>query len=134
MRAEAGGPVHLVVGIGLNIMLDEAARAAVAATGNVADDIQSQRQPAPDRNAIVAAFLGQLVPSLQDFPRRGLLPHLPRWSEYDALQGREVRIENLGVVTRGVARGIDAHGALLLETPGGVQSFISGEVSVRIES
>jgi len=32
-----------------------------------------------------------------------------------------------------VARGIDAHGALLVETPGGVQRFISGEVSVRIE-
>jgi BirA family transcriptional regulator, biotin operon repressor / biotin---[acetyl-CoA-carboxylase] ligase len=50
------------------------------------------------------------------------------------LHGREVRIENLGEITRGVARGIDAHGALLLETPGGVQSFISGEVSVRVES
>ena len=34
MRAEAGGPVHLVVGLGSNVMLDEAARAAVAATGN----------------------------------------------------------------------------------------------------
>ena len=134
MRAEAGGPVHLVVGVGLNIMLDEAARAAVAATGNVADDVQSQRHPAPDRNAIVAEFLKHLLPSLQDFPRSGLMPHLPRWSEYDALHGREVRIENLGEITRGVARGIDAHGALLLETPGGVRSFISGEVSVRVES
>ena len=40
-------------------------------------------------------------------------------------------MENLGEVTRGMARGIDAHGALLVETPGGVQRFISGEVSVR---
>ena len=134
MRAEAGGPVHLVVGLGLNVMLDEQSRAAVAASGNVADDLQSLRQPAPDRNAIVAGFLKHLLPSLQDFPRRGLTPYLPRWSEFDALHGREVRIENLGAITRGVARGIDAHGALLLETPGGVQSFISGEVSVRAES
>ena len=106
----------------------------MAATGNVADDIQSQQRPAADRNAIVAAFLGQLLPSLQDFPRRGLTPHLARWNEYDALHGREVRIENLGEITRGVARGVDAHGALLLETPGGVQSFVSGEVSVRVET
>ena len=49
------------------------------------------------------------------------------------LQDREVRVENAGEITRGVARGIDAHGALLVETPGGVQRFISGEVSVRFD-
>jgi BirA family biotin operon repressor/biotin-[acetyl-CoA-carboxylase] ligase len=68
---------------------------------------------------------------LADFPRQGLAPHLANWNARDALQGREVRIENAGELTRGVARGIDAHGALLVETPSGVQRFISGEVSVR---
>jgi len=58
---------------------------------------------------------------------------LLRWAEHDALQGSEVRVENSGEVTRGVARGIDAHGALLVETTAGVQRFISGEVSVRVE-
>ena len=31
----------------------------------------------------------------------------------------------------GVAAGIDMHGALLIETPEGVQRFLSGDVSVR---
>jgi len=133
MRAEAGGPVHVVIGIGLNVLLDEAARAAVAASGNVADDVQANCDAVPDRNAIVAALLEQLVPALTDFPRHGFAPHLVRWSTLDALQGSEVRVENSGEVTRGLARGIDAHGALLVETPAGVQRFISGEVSVRVE-
>jgi BirA family biotin operon repressor/biotin-[acetyl-CoA-carboxylase] ligase len=133
MRAEAGGPVHVVIGVGINVLLDEAARAAVAATGNVADDVQAHCTPVPDRNAIVAALLAQLVPLLGDYPRHGLTPHLLRWNEHDALLGREVRVENSGEITRGVARGIDAHGALLVETPTGVQRFISGEVSVRVE-
>jgi biotin-(acetyl-CoA carboxylase) ligase len=30
-----------------------------------------------------------------------------------------------------MARGIDVHGALLLETPAGVQRFIAGDVTVR---
>jgi len=42
-----------------------------------------------------------------------------------------VNVENLGEMTRDRACGIDSHGALLVETPGGVQRFISGEVSVR---
>ncbi len=70
MRAEAAGPVHVVVGVGLNVMLDEAARAAVAATGNVADDIRAHLPAVPDRNAIVAALLAYLVPALESFPRR----------------------------------------------------------------
>jgi BirA family transcriptional regulator, biotin operon repressor / biotin---[acetyl-CoA-carboxylase] ligase len=131
MRAEAGGPVHVVVGIGLNVLLDEAARAEVKASGNVADDIRSHRTPVPDRNRIVAAVLTRLVPALEGFPRQGLAPHLASWRESDALRDREVRVENAGDTTRGIARGVDAHGALLVETPSGVQRFISGEVSVR---
>jgi biotin-(acetyl-CoA carboxylase) ligase len=33
--------------------------------------------------------------------------------------------------TRGIARGIDMHGALVVETPQGVRRFISGDVTVR---
>jgi BirA family biotin operon repressor/biotin-[acetyl-CoA-carboxylase] ligase len=134
MRAEAGGPVHVVVGIGLNVLLGEAARSAVAATGNTADDIRAQGSEVPDRNAIAGALLSRLVPALDSFPSRGLTPHLASWSDSDALADHEVRIENLGEITRGVARGVDAHGALLVETPEGVRRFISGEVTVRAES
>jgi BirA family biotin operon repressor/biotin-[acetyl-CoA-carboxylase] ligase len=133
MRAESGGPVHVVVGIGLNVALDAEARAAVKAAGNIADDIRAHHMPVPDRNAIVAALLGRLVPALEAFPRHGLTPHLDNWHACDALREHEVRVENAGEIVGGVARGIDAHGALLVETPAGVRRFISGEVTVRIE-
>jgi BirA family biotin operon repressor/biotin-[acetyl-CoA-carboxylase] ligase len=132
MRAEAGGPVHVVIGIGLNVLLDDAARTAIKAAGNVADDIRAHRDPAPDRNAIVAGIVRRLIPALRDFPRHGLTPHLSHWSACDALFDRPVNVENAGEITRGIARGVDTHGALLVETPGGVQRFISGEVSVRL--
>lgn len=134
MRAEAGGPVHVVIGIGLNVLLDDAARAAVQATGNTADDIRAHRSPVPDRNRIVAALLARLVPALEGFPRQGLAPWLADWHSCDALFDREVRVENAGVVSRGIARGVDTHGALLVESPAGVQRFISGEVTVRVET
>jgi BirA family biotin operon repressor/biotin-[acetyl-CoA-carboxylase] ligase len=89
--------------------------------------------PVPDRNAIVAALLARLVPALEEFPRHGLTPHLDNWHACDALREHEVRIENAGEIVGGVARGVDAHGALLVETPAGVRRFISGEVTVRIE-
>ena len=134
MRAESGGPVHVVVGIGLNVALDDTARAAVKATGNTADDIRAHHTPVPDRNAIVAALLARLIPALEAFPRAGFTPHLDNWHDCDALREQEVRVENAGEITRGIARGIDAHGALIVETPTGVQRFISGEVTVRIDT
>jgi BirA family biotin operon repressor/biotin-[acetyl-CoA-carboxylase] ligase len=134
MRSESGGPVHVVIGIGVNVLLDAAARAAVQAAGNTADDIRAHRSPVPDRNRIVAALLARLVPALEGFPRHGLTPWLEEWHACDALYDREVRIENAGEISRGVARGIDTHGALLVEDPSGVQRFISGEVTVRIDT
>ena len=75
MRAEAGGPVHIVAGFGINVRLDESAREAVSATGNTADDIQAHATATPDRNRIVIALLEQLVPALADRrPRSGGWP------------------------------------------------------------
>jgi BirA family transcriptional regulator, biotin operon repressor / biotin---[acetyl-CoA-carboxylase] ligase len=133
MRAEAGGPVHVVVGIGLNVSLGEAARAAVKAAGNTADDLRAHLAELPDRNTIVAALLARLIPAIECFPREGFAPHLGEWHDCDALREHEVRVESAGEITGGVARGIDSHGALLLETPSGVRRFISGEVTVRID-
>lgn len=130
MRAESGGPVHVVIGIGLNVMLEDTAREAVRAAGNVADDLRAQGR-VPDRNDVVAALLRRLVPALAEFPAQGLKPHLADWNAHDALFDREVRVENAGEHSLGVARGVDAHGALLVETPAGVRRFVSGEVSVR---
>jgi BirA family biotin operon repressor/biotin-[acetyl-CoA-carboxylase] ligase len=79
MRAESGGPVHVVVGIGLNVVLDDATREAVKALGATADDIRAHRTQVPNRNAIVAELLAHLVPALEEFPLHGLAPHLDRW-------------------------------------------------------
>jgi len=51
----------------------------------------------------------------------------------DALQGRAVRIIGGGAsaVTTGIARGVDADGALLVEHAGSLHRVIAGEVSVR---
>ena len=133
MQAESGGPVHVVVGIGLNVVLDDATREAVKALGAIADDLRAHHTPVPNRNAIVAELLVHLIPALEEFPLHGLTPHLDNWHACDALREHEVRVESAGEIIGGVARGIDAHGALLVETPTGVRRFVSGEVTVRIE-
>ena len=47
------------------------------------------------------------------------------------MRGRPVTVQAGDESARGVARGIDLTGALLVETPQGLKKFFSGEVTVR---
>jgi BirA family biotin operon repressor/biotin-[acetyl-CoA-carboxylase] ligase len=135
LRAEAAGPAYVVIGIGLNVRLSAAARHAIATTGIEAADLNEALAPAAvDRTAVVAALIDELMAALAQFQRDGLLPFVPAWRDADALHGAETRVSLGDKQHRGIARGIDADGALMLETPSGVLRFVSGEVSVRPNS
>jgi BirA family biotin operon repressor/biotin-[acetyl-CoA-carboxylase] ligase len=85
----------------------------------------------PSRNEIVAGLVCAYVKGLLEFGRDGLKPFIEEWRESDALRGRPVTVQAADGATKGLARGIDLHGALLVETPQGLKKFISGDVSVR---
>jgi BirA family biotin operon repressor/biotin-[acetyl-CoA-carboxylase] ligase len=132
LRAESGGPAYVVVGVGLNLRLDDAARAAVAATGNAAVDLESLGVDPRERNAVAAALVGELLRGLAEFARHGFAPFAAEWGEADALRDRPVRVVAGAAELLGIARGIDASGALQIELPDGrSQSVVAGEVSVR---
>lgn len=132
LRAEAGGPGHVVVGIGLNLRFDDAARTAVAHTGTVAADLQELGVDVGTRNALAAAVIDACIRGLSTFVREGFTPFLPAWREADALRDRQVRILDGAGERGGIARGIDAQGALQVELADGRrESILSGEVSVR---
>jgi len=59
---------------------------------------------------------------------------LPMHRNLGVFTGRDVDLRLATGVIRGTARGIDAGGALLVDTAAGRRRFVSGEVSVRIAS
>jgi BirA family transcriptional regulator, biotin operon repressor / biotin---[acetyl-CoA-carboxylase] ligase len=130
LRAEASGPACVVIGLGLNVALGEALLTSIAATGIAPTDLRHAGLGA-SRNVVVAALLAAIVQGLLEFEQAALKPFLAEWRDADALRGRPVNVVAGAGITRGLARGIDAHGALLVETAQGVQRFISGDVSVR---
>jgi BirA family transcriptional regulator, biotin operon repressor / biotin---[acetyl-CoA-carboxylase] ligase len=131
LRAEGGGPACVVIGIGLNVVLGRELLEAIRATGTAATDLASAAAVPLSRNAVAAAVLGRCVAGLQAFARSGFLPFAAAWQEADALAGRAVSVTAAESVVKGLARGIDAYGALLVETPQGLQRFVSGDVTVR---
>ena len=136
MRAEAGGPVHLVMGLGLNVALGPAVKENVSASGNRATDLCAVvgAQGLPTRDALVAAVLHHGVAALLEFTQQGFQPFRAEFKAADALIDQPVDIHH-GSVTSGIARGVDLDGALLVEHHSGsqlaVDRIIGGEVSVR---
>jgi BirA family biotin operon repressor/biotin-[acetyl-CoA-carboxylase] ligase len=85
-----------------------------------------------DRNSFAAVILESLVQALDSFAREGLAAFSQEWASHDLIDGRTVELQHDNNRIRGVARGIDSHGALLLEQNGLTRTFHAGEVSVRL--
>ncbi len=132
-RALPGGPGYVVVGLGLNIALPAAVRADLAARGISAIHLESLGAALPGRNELAAALIAELIATLLRFGEQGFAAFAAEWAAADTLQGREVRLESAAGPQRGIARGVDASGALLLETARGTLRILSAEVSVRPE-
>ena len=78
--------------------------------------------------AVLGAVAPALVRDLLAFERQGWSAFAPRFTRFDALQGRPVRLSD---GREGLACGVGVNGALRLQTPDGLQEISSGEVSVR---
>jgi BirA family biotin operon repressor/biotin-[acetyl-CoA-carboxylase] ligase len=131
LRAESQGPACVVIGIGMNVALGASLLRQIADSGTAATDLVTAAASEKSRNALVASLVSACIRGLLQFEREGLRPFSAEWREADALRGRPVNVASADGVARGLARGIDLHGALMVETREGVQRFISGDVTVR---
>jgi BirA family biotin operon repressor/biotin-[acetyl-CoA-carboxylase] ligase len=132
LRAEAGGAAHIVIGVGLNLMLDDEDRAAIAALGNTAASLADVGVEVGARNRLVAALIESCVTGLEQFRAEGFAPFKSQWNAADVLRNQPIVVADVNGQRRGVARGIDAQGALILERDDGSrETVIAGDVSVR---
>ena len=120
-------PAVVVIGIGMNVYAAprHLPHGALAATSLV------EYVPHIDRNEVIATILNELVPMLADFEAHSLAPFAESWRERDALRDREISVTMGSETTVGTCRGIDSDGALLLETPHGIERVIGGDISIR---
>ncbi|MGH8207494.1 MAG: biotin--[acetyl-CoA-carboxylase] ligase, partial [Steroidobacteraceae bacterium] len=115
LRAEAGGPALVVIGIGMNIAVGPALLAQVLATGTRPADLSGLGIPACDRNDLAAALINACIAGLEQFERAGFRPFVAEWRAADALAGQPVTVSSDAGTVVGHARGIDADGALCVQ-------------------
>lgn len=128
MSGQAGGAANLVIGMGMNLSMQDNDSAIDQPWASLSQVIGNDLI---DRNKLAVAFIQALDTSLKDYELRGMQDFVERWNRLDNFIGRKVRLIMGPNEVEGVERGIDAHGGVLLETSEGVKSFIGGEISLR---
>ena len=111
-----------VVGIGLNIAPRDAAGLSTPPAW------LQEVLPGIDAGAALLRMAAPLVQALKAFELAGFAPFQPQFAQRDLLLDQAVTLSN-GTV--GMARGVDVQGGLRVQTPEGMQTVTSAEVSVR---
>lgn len=132
LRSEAGGPAHVVIGVGINVTLSAAAHRLIEAGGLPVAAVADACAVAPSRNLVAGAILDELLRMLDLFAREGFAAFRDAWMALDALGGRPAEVMLADRLVTGTAKGVDPEGALLLDTGGRLQRFVSGEASLRV--
>lgn len=118
---------ELVIGLGLNWDMSE---------DSPIDQLWQNLKPMVNhkvsRNDVVSTLCKALAACLVDFSQFGFRHFKTDWAQYDEFKNKPVVLLQANKKTVGVSRGVDDSGALLLEQDGSVQSFIGGEVSLRL--
>ena len=121
-QATAQAPRYAVVGIGINL--------APRPAEGLSTPPAALRELWPEATA--GAALGRIAPglvaTLQAFEREGFAPLQARFARRDVLRDRPLRLSD---GSTGLGRGVDAGGALQLQTDAGLTIITSAEVSVR---
>lgn len=122
------GPCHAVIGIGVNLYLPAAVRAAI---DQPAADLAGLCTPLPTRNTVVAALLRELAEVLDQFAQSGFAPLREAFEQRDLLRGCALTLSDAHGSQAGEGAGVDARGALLLRQGDTIAAFDSAEVTVR---
>jgi BirA family biotin operon repressor/biotin-[acetyl-CoA-carboxylase] ligase len=122
----------IVVGVGLNIDLRGDPQPFVGTSLNRAvGDLAVCFKHLPVFDDIANLLIYSLRSALVGFESRGFSAFKEEWQSFDWLRGKTVHIAVADQLSIGICEGIDSDGALLLNTPEGMQRITSGSVSVH---
>ena len=123
------GPTTAVIGVGVNIKLNEPTLSLI---DQAAVDMTNILESVPTRSMMLAKLMLHLSQVLQQFEVEGLAPFRDEWLKCHAYQNRAVRMFlPRNVVEEGVVIGIGDDGSLLVRGMGGIKPYTVGEISLK---
>jgi BirA family biotin operon repressor/biotin-[acetyl-CoA-carboxylase] ligase len=128
MKGEITGIWNIVVGIGLNVNMPNEAYKEITQPWTSLQQITGSSM---ERSLLAADIISELFTAMEQFRVNGMGQFRHEWNSNDLALNKIVKLQTSQGEVIGMARGIDDHGALLLEIDGEVRHYHAGEVSLR---
>lgn len=126
VSGEASGPCAVVLGVGLNVHMDEKVASGIDQPWT---DLHSVI-PEVSRNQLAGLMLSELLSMFASFETHGLAPFLEDWNQMDAFAGKEAELLLGDQKIAAQIKGITDNGALLAIVDGQERVFHSGEIRI----
>lgn len=127
VQGETEGPATVVIGIGINLDIDQDLKREIDQPVVSLRDAGVPLQ----RNRLASQILEATVDMCQRFPDDGLRPFVESWRGYDVFVGREVKLIGPAREEAGISLGLSEDGGLRLQTGDDEKTFYAGELSLR---
>lgn len=130
MTGDVSGRCQVVIGIGINVAMSNAVDTEVI--DQPWTDASTAAGKYISRNELAANLITQILQLLVEFEAVRFSKFHAEWTGLDCTYGKEVAMHVGEQIVCGIAAGVDATGALAVDTELGRQWFHGGEVSLRV--
>jgi len=127
VEGQIGSGCQAIIGVGINVTLPK----SVENIDQPWIDLAQLTEQPLDRNMLAGTLANELINCLSLFEKSGLEAFITKWRGLDIYANQAIKLIVGQQTITGIGRGIDASGAILLETEQGVKAYHGGEISVR---
>lgn len=128
ISGDVAGNCQVVIGVGLNLKQNAVTMSAISQPWTSLCQLGFAQH---ERNRLFGRILDHQLSALDRFQAQGFSAFAATWNALDMCSGKAVELSSAAGVLRGVGRGVDHGGALLLQTAEGLTRCVGGEVSLR---
>lgn len=128
-QSGSGGGTSVVTGIGINVRNGEQLDFDLESGRMLPPiDLEALQAEPPPRELLAGTIVDEVFSTFGTFEEHGFAPFEPEWRRHDWLHGKVITVEMPDKQLTGTAAGVDADGALLVETNTGRTRVISGSI------
>lgn len=127
LSGDVAGALQVIIGVGLNMQMGATAAQQIDQQWMNLNEIG----PEISRQQLLTEATIELSRALELFEQQGFDAFHDAWQEVDECYGQKVTILQQNQELKGIGAGVDATGALLLQTGKGIVPIYAGEVSLR---
>ncbi len=139
----------MVIGIGLNLVRTKTMQQQIGQSWIALEEISEIAHLDAEkisRDVIAELILKELVPIVAQFAKKSTIQNSMQnqqtqimkncrqdWQKFDAVNGKSVQIYLENRTVEGIAQGIDENGAIRVQTDSSIETFFSGDLSLRLQ-